>query len=107
MSNRVTKKLTVESNSGKSFEIEVTAVGEYDNNHGADADGNRGTSGWTVKEFDYELPDTDEDTNVLSLDELHELDIALNKQALKEEWAFSQEEDWDNYKDYELGTEDL
>jgi hypothetical protein len=105
MSNRVTKTLTVELNSGKSFEIEVTAIGEYDNNCGSDADGNRGTSGWTVDKFEFDLPKVDEDTNVLTLDELHELDIAIHKEALKEEWEFSQEEDWDNYKDYELGED--
>jgi hypothetical protein len=102
MKNEMTKELTVELESGKTFEIEVTATGVYDSNYGADADGNRGMALWFLDEVAFDLPKTDEDGNILTIDELHELDVKLNKLALDEDWEWS----LDNDREYEPEMEE-
>lgn len=93
MSNSVTKTLTVELNSGKSFEIDVEADGEYDRNYGADADGNRGEATWFLAGWSWPIPDKDSDGNLLTDEEKNELELKLNEKVDKEDWEFSNEPD--------------
>lgn len=102
MSNRVTKSLTIELNSGKSFEVDVTAVGLYDSNWGADADGNRGMGVWLLEDLEYDLPDTDDEGLRLTNEEMIELATQVELKANDQAWVFSHEDD----REYEPELED-
>ncbi len=70
--------------SGKVVTVDLTIVGEYDPNYGADADGNRGSSMWFIEHFSYELQSDEE----IDQEEKEELDEKVEDFVYAESWDF-------------------
>lgn len=94
------KAFTVELESGKILTVEVTASGYFESDYGADADGNRGVGMWFVDDIEYTLPKVDEKGEVLTDEELDELDEVLNEEIDNFTWEFST-------PDYEYENDDF
>lgn len=62
------KKVKVELETGKSFEVNV-AVQAYKENYGADADGNRGVMTWFVHDYEFAMPPDLTEEEVIETDE--------------------------------------
>jgi hypothetical protein len=87
-------EFTVTLKSGKTTGAEVTAVLCFDNDYGADADGNRGMPATFLEELDWETPTVDDEGYTLSPKERHEADSLLSKVAEDHDWETQAAEEY-------------
>ncbi len=98
MKSEITKDLTVELDDGREFIILTTAIGIYDSNYGADADGDRGVGVWIHDDTTFALPEKDSDGYRLDSVELEELENKLNEKIDQTDWEFKHPKDEKEYE---------
>lgn len=99
-----TKNITVETNSGRTVTVEVNVEGGYDPNYGSDQDGNRGTEVHYINEISFDVPDGDDDGDILSQNEKNEVEKLIDEEINNRDWDLSGDpEDYDNDGDEEIG----
>ena len=95
MSKELTRGLEVELSDGMPFNVEVTVLGAYDGNYGADADGNRGMPVWFIDDISFKVPTHDEEGKLLTKEERQELEEKLLVEVDDVDWEFSEEVDYE------------
>ena len=98
MTSRVEKEISVELKSGKIVTVEVTAIGSYDSNYGADADGNRGMGVWFLDDVEFKIPEVADDGSGLHNLEMKEAEDLLNIRLESEDFEFGSD-CYDGYDD--------
>ena len=81
------KEFTIELESGKTATAEVIITATFDTSYGADADGNRGSSGWFIDDIEFAVPETYDDGSLMK--EGYEFAELLNEVVDEYEWSFS------------------
>lgn len=93
----ISREITVELDSGQSVTLEVEVYGNFEENYGADSDGNRGISTWFIDDIEYELPDFDDNGQELTAEQKVEACVLIDNQISRERWNF--DENMDNSDD--------
>lgn len=74
------REVTVETYTGKVVTVDVTIKATFDDNYGADADGNRGVGVWEIDETTFKVPDKDDDGALLTQAEKEEVDELVEEE---------------------------
>lgn len=64
----------------------VDASGYFEPNYGSDADGNRGIPAWFLDDFEYDIPDDDDDGESLSETDKLQVESQLNTLLESHDW---------------------
>lgn len=75
----------------KPVTADIVVYGVYENDYGADADGNRGVAAWFIEDYEYVVPDVDDEGHKLS-DEEHETLKGMVQDFIENnDWDFAEE----------------
>jgi hypothetical protein len=83
---RCQETFTIYLLSGAAVTVDVEVDLDYDENYGADADGNRGTTVYSIDEVFFDTPDLDDDGELLSDADKAEFEDRLMAQVEYYRW---------------------
>jgi len=75
----------------KTITSDIVVYGVYESDYGSDADGNRGISCWFIDDYEFVVPDMDDEGHKLSDEERETLKRLVQDFTENHDWNFEEE----------------